>query len=56
VKVAVWEDSSLSLLRGVLYEEKSELLCGQAMAFHRVAQSGQWRRTADVESNCECIK
>jgi predicted methyltransferase len=41
VKAAVWEDSSLSLLRGVLYEEKTELLRGQGMVFHRVAERGQ---------------
>jgi len=55
VKAAVWEDSGLSLLLGVLYEEMTNLR-GQAMAFHRVAKGGQRRRTADVESSCECIK
>lgn len=56
MKATVWEDSSLSLLQGVLYGEKTDFLRDHVMAFHRVAESGQRRRTADVESSCECIK
>lgn len=51
MKAAVWEDSRLSLLRGVCYEEMTELLRGQAMPFGLVADSGKGLQTYRVAVN-----